>query len=396
MAKILYVTRVPITAARFVLPLATKMRERGNHVEFAFGPGDGLQDMRQSGFPISVLAMESRSTAPTNARVLIELGQLIKRRGYDIVHTYSPVIGLYGRLAARAASAPIVIHSVIGSLLAAGVPLSHRLMYLTSELATSRLVDLFITLNRADARDLVRYRLAAPEKVASLEYEYGVDLNEFNPDAIDRERASQVGKSIGLEEGIPVIGFVGRMIGAKGILDLFEAYRRLRGKGLSAKLLYVGSVLATDKDRTSLARLQTLVKEAGLERNVSFLGFQKDVPLYLSLMDVVVLPSHHEGFPRIPVEAGAMGKPCISTATPGAEVAIEEGKTGYVVPIKDPARLAEALQKLLADPARARRMGQQARQRAVEHFDQIKIVDQQVQLYVDFLGASRRAQALRL
>ena len=390
MAKILYVTRVPVTSVRFILPLARKMRERGNWVEFAFGPGDGLQDMKESGFPYYVMSMETSSMSSRNTSVIRELSRIIKEGKYDIVHTYSPVIGIYGRIAAYKAKAPVVIHSVIGSLLAAGVPLSHRILYLASELVTSRMVDLFITLNDNDAHDMVKYRLTSLEKVVSLKYEYGVDLDEFNPNNIDGDRLAQARIALGLVKGVPVIGFVGRMIAAKGIFDLLAAYKQIRNNGIMAKLVYLGGVLSTDKDQKAFGKLRDLVKESGFEHDVVFLGFQKEVSFYLSLMDVVVLPSHHEGFPRIPVEAGAMGKPSVSTATSGAEVAIDEGKTGFIVPIKDPIRLGKALQKIITNPVLARDMGEQARQRVVDLFDQDKLVAQQVQIYQDYFSRNKR------
>jgi glycosyltransferase involved in cell wall biosynthesis len=394
--RFLFVTRVPITAVRFILPLANKLRERGNYVEFAFGPGEGLQELEDSGFSFTILTMNKKSRSAKNAGVVLELRQVIKNGRYDVVHTYSPIIGVYGRLAACKTETPVVVHSVIGSLLASGVPLSHRIMYLASELATSRLVDLFITLNDADAHDMVKYRLASAEKVASLKYEYGVDLREFKPESIDKDHLDMVRKQHGLEKGIPVIGFIGRMIGAKGILDLFEAYLQIRNNGVMSKLVYLGDVLSTDKDQTSISHLKGLVKKAGFESDVVFLGFQKDVPFYISLMDVVVLPSHHEGFPRIPVEAGAMGKPSVTTATAGAEVAINEGETGFIVPIKDPCRLGEALQKIITDPILAHTMGTNARQRVVDLFDQNKIVDQQVQIYEDYFRRNEKTKSFQV
>src|SRR3990172_5455218 len=101
MVKILYVTRVPTTAASFVLPLANRMREQGNLVEFAFGPGFGLLEMESSGFPFTLLRMNKNSASPKNISVVSQLSNIIKKGGYDVVHTYSPVIGLYGRLAAH-------------------------------------------------------------------------------------------------------------------------------------------------------------------------------------------------------------------------------------------------------------------------------------------------------
>jgi glycosyltransferase involved in cell wall biosynthesis len=389
--KFLYITRVPITAVGFIFPLAHRLRERGNLVEFAFGPGNGLKEVEQSGFPFTMLEMDKNSRSLRNIGVVDKLSKIIKRGDYDVVHTYSPVIGIYGRFAAYKAKAPVIIHSVIGSVLASGVPFSDRLMYFLSELATSRMVDLFITLNDTDARAMVKYRLASAQKVVSLKYEYGVNLKEFNPEIIDSSNLKSIRTKLGLEEGTPVIGFVGRMIGAKGILDLFEAYRLIRANGIRAKLLYVGDVLSTDKDGESFGVLKTMVKDAGLEDDVIFLGFQDDVPFNISLMDVVVHPSHHEGFPRIPIEAGAMRKPSVCTAVSGAEVAVENGETGFIVPIRDPARLSNAIETIISNPALALEMGNKARQRVVKLFDQDNIVDQQIRIYQEFFLRKKAA-----
>ena len=122
-------------------------------------------------FPIRHCRWRRCQDLPANFRVLNQLSNVIRAGRFEVVHTYSPVIGVYGRLAAYKAGRPLVIHSVIGSLLAQGVPYSHRLLFIASELATSHMVDLFITLNDADARAMVKYRLASAEKVVSLKYE---------------------------------------------------------------------------------------------------------------------------------------------------------------------------------------------------------------------------------
>ena len=382
--KILFLTRVPMTASTFIFPFAMRLRERGHLVEFAFGPGEGVREIEASGFPFTMLPMDKRSSSVGNIRVVNELSTTMRNGRYDVVHSYTPVIGLYGRVAAFKAKIPVVIHSVLGSLLAPGVPFLHRVFYFASELATSRMVDLFITLNDADACAMVKYKLASADRVVSLRYEYGVDLSRFDPDKIDMAQFQELRKKHHLNDGAPVIGFAGRMIGAKGILDLFEAYRQIRARGTRAKLAYLGDTLSSDKDSSSVELLRALVRKSGFEDDVTFFGLQKNVPLYLSLMDVVVLPSHYEGFPRIPVEAGAMRKPSVCTAVAGVEVAVDEGETGFIVPIKDPKRLAAAIEKIITDPLLSRAMGNKARARVAELFDQNKIVDQQVRIYQEF------------
>ena len=295
--KVLFLTRVPMTAMRFIFPLAKKMREQGSIVEFASGPGESMEEMRASGFPFTLLSMNTNSNSIKNIRVFNQLKDIIVNGKFDVVHTYTPVMGLYGRLAAFKAKTPIVIHSVTGSLLGSGVPLLHRLFYFLSELTTYRMVDLFITLNEEDRQTLLKYRFASKADVVLLKHEYGVDLQRFNPDNIDKTRLEKMRKEYRLDENIPVIGFVGRMIGAKGILDLFEAYKQIRAQGIRAKLIFLGDVLPSVKDRRSYTLLKSRVRESGYEDDVIFWGWQEEVPFYLSMMDVVVLPSHYEGFP---------------------------------------------------------------------------------------------------
>jgi len=312
---------------------------------------------------------------------IIDLYHLIRRGKFDIVHTYTPVAGVVGRIAAHFAGVPVIIHSVLGSLLVDEVPTWQRLLYLTSERMLGRWTNLFITLNDADSRDLIKHHIAPQAKVASLRYEFGVDLAEFNPERIDERQVEALRHEFGLELDIPVVGFVGRLVGEKGILDLFDAFAAIRQRGHQVKLLFVGDVLISDRDQESVRELKRRVAEEGLEDEVIFTGFREDVPALIALMDVVVLPSYREGFPRIPIEAAAMGKPAITTATRGHEVAVIEGETGLVVPISDVNSLAQAIERLIGDPVLAQRMGTAGLRRARELFDEQKILEQQIVYY---------------
>ena len=379
MARILWVTTVPATAG-FVLPLAARLGERGNYVELACGPGEHLE-MLLSHFPVSLVSLQRNPLTLANLRAVIQLYRLIRRGHFDIVHSYTPVAGVIGRIAAHIAGVPIIIHSVLGSFLVDEVPAWQRLLYLASERMLGRWTDLFITLNEADSRDLVTHQIASEVKVASLRYEFGVDLTRFDPDRVDKSKIETLRHELGLTSSAPVLGFIGRLVGEKGILDLFKAFTILRHLGYEAQLLFVGDVLASDRDQESLGELRHRIAAQGLEGSVIFAGYRQDIPDLISLMDVVILPSHREGFPRIPVEAAAMGKPAITTTTRGHEVAVIDGVTGLVVPIADPIRLARAIETLVRDPALARQMGRAGFERARELFDEQRIVDTQMAHY---------------
>jgi glycosyltransferase involved in cell wall biosynthesis len=208
-----------------------------------------------------------------------------------------------------------------------------------------------------------------------------VDLGAFDPGLFDSKAVAETRASFGLRVGVPVIGYVGRMIGERGILDLYDAFRRVRGRGANAQLFFLGDVLTSDGDQDTMRILRQRIAADELADDVRFAGFRNDVPRCVMAMDVVVLPSYHEGFPRIPVEAGAMGKAAVTTATTGCDVAVVHGQTGLIVPIHDVGALAEALWQLIATDGLAARMGRAGRRRVVELFDRERIVERQLEAY---------------
>jgi glycosyltransferase involved in cell wall biosynthesis len=108
----------------------------------------------------------------------------------------------------------------------------------------------------------------------------------------------------------------------------------------------------------------------GLGDACTFTGMRQDMPEFYALMDLFVLPSHRESFPRSPMEASAMGVPCIVTAVPGCRETVEHGRNGLLIPLGDVQAMAAAILELLTDRGKARRMGSEGRQLALERFDE--------------------------
>jgi glycosyltransferase involved in cell wall biosynthesis len=122
------------------------------------------------------------------------------------------------------------------------------------------------------------------------------------------------------------------------------------------------------------------LQAAGL-RNVYFAGTRKDIPDILSAADLLVLPSDSEALPTVLIEAGAAGLPVIASTVGGVKEIVEDGRTGILIPPRDPAALASAIQRLLADHALMRRMGEQARQSIQERFTLQRQAQQLTALY---------------
>jgi hypothetical protein len=168
------------------------------------------------------------------------------------------------------------------------------------------------------------------------------------------------------------VGIVGRIVKEKGYREFLEMATALTQSGIDATYMVVGDSLPSDRDQFG-PELRAQVAKANLTDRFVFTGMTDQVPDYLRLMDIFVLPSYREGFPRSILEAMATGLPVVATDIRGSREAVVDGVTGYIVPPRDARALRIAVESLLVDPARRKRMGGQARLTAVETYDFRKV-----------------------
>jgi glycosyltransferase involved in cell wall biosynthesis len=212
----------------------------------------------------------------------------------------------------------------------------------------------------------IREGICPPDRIHYLGN--GIDLDQFDPDLVPPDKVMALRAELGIPPQRPVIGFVARLVQEKGIYELIEAASILKSKAIQARFLVIGTA---QKGRKGTVSPEGVIHELGVEKEVMLLGYRDDIPELLSLMDMVVLPSYgREGVPRILMESAALGKPVVATRVRGNVEAVEDGKTGVLVPVRDGPALADAILGLLNAPDRAAEMGRQARQRALTHFDE--------------------------
>ncbi len=193
----------------------------------------------------------------------------------------------------------------------------------------------------------------------------GVDANgRFNQTNYGPETRVLTRAKYGIPESTFVIGYIGRIVKDKGIIELAEAWEMIRSKYPEARLLMVGPYEPHDpvpKDVMGKLKADLRVTLTGEEWNTP--------PLY-SAMDIVVLPSYREGFPVVPMEAAAMELAVVATDIPGCRDAVQDGVTGTLVTAKDAAALAEAIQAYIEYPQLRRKHGAAARKRMLSEFSQ--------------------------
>lgn len=228
-----------------------------------------------------------------------------------------------------------------------------------------RKADRVIAISRITEARLREFAYA-PEKVTYLPN--GVEVNRFLPGSPEQRKI--IGK-----EATHIAIFVGRMAPEKGLFDLLEAWAGLSGAFPQSVLCLVGD----GRLRKGLEAVASA--DRALSERVVFAGESRDVPKYLAAADCYVCSSFEEGLSNTVLEAMAAGLPIVSTAVSGAGDVIDEGVNGHIVPVHQPAKLAEAIGKVFSDLGRAREMGSASRQKAVEKYDVARVLDRYEELY---------------
>ena len=281
-------------------------------------------------------------------RFFLQLCWVIYRHRVDLLHVNSYVPGNYARLAAALMQVPIIIDHWHGF-----TRFNRKRRFICRVLG--RFTDLSLAVSRGVRDYLVSQSGLDPAKVRVVAN--GVDVA-----AIDAARPGKaVRRELGLPEGLPVIGLVGRLDHwGKGHKELFSAMAHIRERHPVQALIVGGGRRA--------AEVRQLAQSLGLADAVHFLGQRQDVPDLLNAMDIFVLPSYSEGVSLALLEAMAAGLPVIATAVGGLPEVVTDGENGLLIPPREAAALAGALTRLLEAPDFAKKLGQNARKHVREHY----------------------------
>jgi len=269
---------------------------------------------------------------------LIFFYRLILKERPLVVHTHTSKAGFIGRLAAKLAGTPVIVHTPHGHVFFGYFgPLATRL-FIFFEKKTAPLADRIVALTRGELEDTVKFGAAPRNKLCIIHS--GVDLDKFR--SLDPSRIRAFKKSLRIPDKAVLIGTVGRLVPVKGPEFLLEAAKELLPLHPEAYFAFTGDGYLRDS-------LERKARELGLEKNILFLGWQDNVPEIIAAFDIFVLPSLNEGMGRVLVEAMALGKPLVASRVGGIPDLVEHGKNGFLVPPQDGQGLAKAIQLLLED-----------------------------------------------
>ena len=324
--------------------------------------GNLLALAAERGVDCETVAGLGREIAPL--RDLIALAGLVRlMRAWRpaIVHTHTAKAGLLGRLAARAARVPIVVHTFHGHVLRGYFSPPKQALFRRLERFLATAADALVAVSETVKRDLVELGVASASKirVIPLGLELGALAGELPRGVLRREA--------GIAAGAPLVGMVGRLVPIKDVPTFLQAARRVLERRPEVRFAIVG-------DGEEREALEALCRSLGLERAVHFFGWRSDLAGVYGDLDVVVNASRNEGTPVALIEALAAARPVVATAVGGTPDLVGKDERGLLVPPAEPALLAQAVLETLEESDAARRRALAGREHVMSQHSSERLI----------------------
>jgi glycosyltransferase involved in cell wall biosynthesis len=378
------ITRLIIGGAQenTVLCCEDLIDRHGDEVLLITGPplgpeGSLLDRARAGGVPLEIIPALQRPIHPwRDVASYRQIKRLLGRYRPDVVHTHSAKGGMLGRPAAWSLDVPAVIHTVHGSPFHPYQGRGARWFFQTCERWAAKRCHAMVSVADAMTDLMVSARVAPREKFTTV-YS-GMEVEPFLQSGAHRER---VRRELGYRPEDVVIGKIARLFKLKGHDDVIRAARGVVDAVPDVRFLFVGDGIFRD-------RLKQQIAEAGLSDFFHFTGLvpPERIPELIAAMDIVVHASLREGLARVLPQALISGKPAVSYDVDGAREVVISNETGFLIPPRDVARLAEKLKLLAGDAALRDRFGQEGRRRFTEVFRHEHMTAQLRELYQSVLA----------
>jgi glycosyltransferase involved in cell wall biosynthesis len=359
--RILHIHTLPVISGSGINTFLTMRGMKGNRYEsvLACAPGGALIDLVQRhGMEVKTFPSLVQPLQPLkDFKAILDLTGHLMTKHYQVVHTHNSKAGFIGRLSAKLARVPVIVHTVHGFAFHEQEPPWRRSLFRNLERLASHWCDQMIFISQPLVDWAVKEGISCTRKMARI-YS-GIEMDRFHPVSI--EEKNRLKAKWGLEEQDAVIGMVSKLWEGKGHAFLIRAFKEIKKEKPQARLVIVGEGYLMES-------LKTLVSQMELSDTVIFTGFIEDVPKIIATFDVAVLPSYFEGMGRVLLEAMAMEKPVVGTRVGGIPDLIEEGLNGYLVSPGNEKELASAILKTLSDKDLALKMGRAGRKKMTDRF----------------------------
>ena len=358
MKRILILANFDVGLYKFRKELIQELLNQGNEVYISLPDGELVRSLEKMGCKFVNTAVDRRGINPkTDAKLMFFYKKLIRKLHPDLVITYTIKPNIYGGLMCRMLRVPYAVNIT-------GLGTAFQ-----SESAIKKLVTFLYKIALKKAKVVFFENIGNKQTF--------LDLNILK----EKQTCVLNGAGVNLAEypfceypsGEEIrFLFIGRVMKEKGVDELFEVAKKIKKEYSNVFFDIVGPMEDNYKER-----IDKLVKNGIIEYH----GYQEDVKPFIQKCQCFVLPSYHEGMANTLLEAGAMGRPLMTSRIHGCMEAVEDGKNGYLVKAKDTEELLEQIQKFLSiDYEKKKEMGEVSRKIIEKRFDKKKVVEKTMKL----------------
>ena len=367
--KSLQITTIDLTAYCFLRTWFKYLTDKGFDVTLASTAGEFTEEIEKTGAKVVNIPIARNINPISDFISLIKLYQYIKKEKFHSVQTYTTKAGFIGRLAARLAGVPVIIHNILELPQNSARNPILKFLYKIMEQIAAGWADFIITTTNPNRNQILENNIVPPERLAAIPE--GIELKNYEEVKAD---PFQKRKELGIPEGAVFIGTVARLEAAKGHKYLLEAAKQVLEKRKDIYFVMVG------KGHLQI-ELEEKTKELGIQSNVRFLGFRDDMLEILQSIDLFVLPSLWEGQGVVLMEAMCYKKPVIACEVGGVVDVVKDGENGLLVPPMNPGRLADAILRILDMPEKMKEMGESGYRRISEKFRDSEMNHRRFEVY---------------
>lgn len=381
--KIIRASTIPGSLNNFCRGILSELKDKYEVVAVS-SPGPALLDLAErEGVRTIAIPME-RHISPWNDFIsLCRMVRVFIKEKPDMVHSMTPKAGLICMMAGWLTRVPLRVHTFTGLVWPTSTGLKRKILMFT-DILTCACATHVIPEGEGVKNDLINGGITKkPLKVLGYGSCKGVDLAYFQMSEKLRAKSEKLRKP-----GTFTFLYVGRLVRDKGINELVEAFVKLHQENSNTRLWLVGRL----EDSLDSIKLSTKAMIEDANNGTESVGpkYEDDLLEYYAASDCLVLPSYREGFPNTPIEAGAMGLPCIVTDINGSREIIADGENGFVVPPQDADKLYEAMSRIVHDKEKREAMAANARPMISKRFEASFVRACLYDFYNEILKGERR------
>ncbi|MDU1904876.1 MAG: glycosyltransferase family 4 protein [Dysgonomonas sp.] len=376
--NILHVVNVFFVVPFFFGDQFKYLGEKGHHIFLVCSPSVELeQQSKVQEFSYKEIPVQKKISPIQDLKSAYSIYKYIKNNNIDVVNGHTPKGGLLAMIAAFMARTPVRIYFRHGLVFETAKGFKRKILIWMDRL-TAILSTKVVNVSPSVAQNSLKYKLNSCEKQTILSKGTctGIDVNKFCRSNINFQYVSKIRELLAIPSDSIVIGFMGRLVRDKGIIELLEAFKVLSLKYNNIYLLLVGIV----EERDALP--SNIIDDIKNNEKIITTGYisNNEIQNYYALMDLYILPSYREGFPTSILEASAMELPVITTKVTGCVDAIIEGKTGIFVGHNGKS-IAEGIEYFIKNKSVSKVYGQAGRKFVTDNFDQLKVWNEIEKLY---------------